>query len=300
MPTYKPKYQGETCPSGYGFTRENGTRCYGGTHGLGGTAAGAGANADGSAVSQAVNNKSSEGHCKHGYRYNREEGTRCYGGTHYVGQAQDEKFAGRKDKDQENQRLGVKVGPGHCKHGYSYNREEGTRCNGGTHYLNSGDDEAKGADGQGSGNGGLSGQWWKRGAGNCRHGYAYSREQGTRCKGGSHYIGAGEGENADGSGAGNGSRDGSGNGTGNGSGNGGVYQGNAAVCKHGYAYNREQGTRCKGGTHFLGAPEDEVFNSKEKQKQRKAARRGPGVCKHGYGYSREDGKRCKGGSHYIK
>lgn len=241
MPQRIPRKVKEVrCPMNHPYTRDNGKCCFGGTHFIDGTNKDIAAAeqevryADGKTAKSAKAIALVQDGCKHGYQYNREEGRRCKGGSHYVHAPADEKFThttvwGSGAVARHN----VKYSAGKCKVGFTFDRDEGQRCSGGSHYVDVPQDEKYGVDTT-KGDGTLKGQWWKKGAPECQHGYRYSREDGTRCEGGSHHFADGHYDPS-------------------------IHGPNAGQpkkfplpreCPDGYKFEREHGTRCKGGSHF--------------------------------------------------
>lgn len=234
----------KTCPSGLRFTRDNGTRCFGGTHCADGTVVGqappAKENHANGEANEGCNTQhggfTKNGACQHGYSFNREEGKRCNGGTHYRdscdGLSQGAANEGDAASGAEAGKFRSKKSPETCKHGYSFNREEGRRCNGGSHYVDVPQDEKYVPKSSGNGGEGLSGKWWLKNEQQCKHGYRFDREDGTRCTGGTHHVG---GEKYD-----------------------PAIHGEQkprtvpkpSECPDGYRFCRESGTRCQGGTHY--------------------------------------------------
>lgn len=239
-PNYKKKEP--RCPMNHPYSRDNGACCLGGTHRIDGSTVEDSASqtkivkySDGKTAKDPKVIALSNNGCKEGFAFNREEGHRCQGGTHYTDVPSDEMFSESRDKGcGAVPRYNAKYPTGKCKSGFRYNREEGKRCYGGTHHTDVEQDKkftenfSQGPDGT------LKDKWWMKGAPECQHGYQYSRDEGTRCGGGTHHF-------AD-----------------------GLY--NAAVhgpnagkprtqplpreCPDGYRFERENGSRCKGGSHF--------------------------------------------------
>lgn len=194
------------CPNGFGFSRDGGSRCVGGTHKASdapplsarGRAAGlreskttpraCGVRRRGFDYTPTPLNRSNKGGagqgstgsgllagpdmCKHGYVYNRDGGYRCAGGSHYADSADGQALAAAQSQTRIVKRPPVVT---ECKHGYSFNRDGGSRCQGGSHVKDAADDVFA-----------PKSQVVTTGA--CNHGYGYNREEGHRCKGGSHYV----------------------------------------------------------------------------------------------------------------
>jgi len=134
-----------------------------------------------------------------------------------------------------------------CRQGFLYQRDDGSRCLGGTHYVDV-TDEKKFAS--------------KPAKHSCQHGFVYNRQQGTRCYGGTHLVGEGESDSTT------------------------FKKEEKKNCMHGFVYNREDGTRCYGGTHHV--DDVQVVRSLNPPASR---------CEQKFAFSREEGQRCKGGSH---
>lgn len=306
------------CPCGYSFARENGTRCYGGTHVLGANGADSGAISQGQeALSLAANGGC--GICPHGFSFTRDNGTRCFGGTHLSAAAEEMKKrqeeleysekkkkqhadhtdgVGREglhckgssrqlvtedDKKKMEDKLNGKIigfrGTGICDHGYSFNRENGTRCHGGTHYINgNGSDDMRKQEGEANDRNGVGS------GGTCSHGFAFNRDNGSRCLGGTHRLSDVEERKkrteADAKAL-------------------QKVMDDAGICDHGYNFNREGGTRCEGGTHFSNAAEAARKEQNAFKLGNYLRSHGLGICDHGFDFNRDNGMRCRGGSHWV-
>lgn len=280
------------CPSGYHYSRDGGSRCYGGTHVAGESDATQSAanyqdfsQGQGQGGDNQANSQKGQGSCRHGFQYNRENGTRCAGGTHRAGEGADDLQGGQGGAG--GQGYGAQ-GQGSCRHGFPYNRDAGTRCKGGSHHAGAGED--------GQGNKAGDDLGYNQPTGNCRHKFPFNRDGGSRCKGGSHYVNPNDTASNQSVRSGQNGQDGQ---------NGQSAADSQALqrrrrygdCEHGYKFNREGGNRCQGGTHYV----DGGNNGKDYLTAFQAYqnRHKKGNCRHGYPYTREDGNRCTGGTHYA-
>lgn len=258
------------CPCGYTFVRENGTRCYGGTHVVGVNGAEGGSTTLGQlTLSMAAN--AGCGICPHGFSFTRDNGSRCFGGTHLSAAAEEAR------KKHEEQEYSEKKKNQHGDHADGA-ALDGVHCKGSSHRLVTEEDKNKLKEK-------LCGKTQGfRGTGICDHGYAFSRDNGTRCRGGTHFVNGNENDDKK-------------NGEGcNNNGNSGA--GSGGICSHGFAFNRDNGSRCHGGTHRVSDAEEKKKKAEADAKILQKTVEDAGICDHGYSFNREDGKRCEGGTHY--
>lgn len=237
------------------------------------------------------NYKKKEKLCPMNHPYSRENGECCLGGTHRIhdtsvensaSQAQVVEFADGKPAKNPKK---IALSNNGCKHGYMFDREEGQRCQGGTHYTDVPSDEMF-SDSTDKGCGAVARNNVIFPTGKCKNGFQYNREERQRCYGGTHYVDAEQDEKFSANPP-----------QGDGTLKDKWWKKHAPECQHGYRYGREDGTRCEGGSHhFKDGRYNPAVHGPNAGKPRTQPI--PHECPDGYRFERENGSRCKGGSHF--